>query len=163
MSLQTTKQDNQDRDSLVTTLERIEAIDTQIGELESQIKRLKDQREPLESLALEEMSAARMERGVPAGRRSWRIEWEHSFSVAKDRQAAVMEALRQEGVLDALLSVNTTSLKSWLKDRAKEAGTDARQPFSAGTPFEGIVGEYVRPKLRHTTVRRGEETSAAPF
>lgn len=163
MSLQTTKQDNQDRDSLVTTLERIEAIDTQIGELESKMKALKKQRGSLESLALEEMSAARMTRGVPAGRRSWRLEWDHSITVTKDRQKAVMEALRQEGDLDALLSVSTTSLKSYLKDRAKEAGKDTRLPFSAGTAFEGLVDEYVRPKLYHTTVRRGEETSAAPF
>lgn len=160
MSSKATQTDNQ-ADNLVTTLERIEAIDAEVGELESQIKRLKEQRGSLESLALEEMSASRMTRGVPAGRRSWRIEWDHSLTVTKDRQKAVMDALRQEGVLDALLSVSTTSLKSWLKDRAKEAGKDARLPFSAGTAFEGLVDEYVRPKLYHTTVRRAEE--AAPF
>lgn len=163
MSSQATKQVNEGRDALVTTLEKIEAIDAQIDTLETQIKRLKEQRGSLESLALEEMSASRMTRGVPAGRRSWRIEWDHSFTVTKDSQKAVMDALRQEGVLDALLSVSTTSLKSWLKDRAKEAGKDTRLPFSAGTAFEGLVDEYVRPKLYHTTVRRGEETSASPF
>lgn len=152
------------KDTLVSTLERIESIDREIDALELQIKELKKRREPLESLALEEMSAARMERGVPAGCRSWRIEWEHSMSVAKDCLPQVMDALRSEGALDALLTVNTTTLKSWLKDRAKEAGTDARQPFTAGTAFEGLVGEYVRPVLRHTTVRRGgSEAAESPF
>lgn len=86
------------------------------------------------------------------------------MSVAKDCLPQVMDALRSEGALDALLTVNTTTLKSWLKDRAKEAGTDARQPFTAGTAFEGLVGEYVRPVLRHTTVRRGgSEATESPF
>lgn len=109
------------------------------------------------------MSAARMERGVPAGCRSWRIEWEHSFNLPKDRQTAVMDALRAEGALEPLLSVNTIQLKSWLKDRAKEAGKDARQPFTEGTAFDGIVGEFVRPVLRHTTVRRGGEATESAF
>lgn len=154
---------NSSRDTLVSTLERIEAIDREIDGLEMRIKELKKQRDPLESLALEEMAAARMERGVPAGGRSWRVEWEHSLSVAKDRLPQVMDALRDAGALDALLTVNTTTLKSWLKDRAKEAGTDARQPFTAGTPFDGLVGEYVRPVLRHVTVpgRKAEATEAA--
>lgn len=146
------------KDTLVSTLERIEAIDLQVGELESRIAELKKQRGSLESLALEEMAAARMDRGVPAGGRSWRVEWEHSMSVAKDCLPQVMDALRAEGALDALLTVNTTTLKSWLKDRAKEAGRDARQPFTAGTALDGLVGEYVRPVLRHTAVRRAEAT-----
>lgn len=152
------------RDTLVSTLERIEAIDREVDGLELKIKELKRQREPLESLALEEMAAARMERGVPAGGRSWRVEWEHSFSVAKDRLPQVMDALRDAGALDALLTVNTTTLKSWLKDRAKEAGTDARQPFTSGTAFDGLVGEYVRPVLRHVSVAgRRAEATPAPF
>ena len=43
-------------------------------------------------------------------------------------------------------------LKSLLKEMATEAGTDSRTPWSQGTVFEGLVGEYVQPKLRHLTV-----------
>lgn len=154
-------------DTLVSTLERIESIDREIDGLELQIKERKKVRESLEALALEEMAAARMERGVPAGGRSWRVEWEHSVSLPKDRQEQVMDVLREEGVLDALLTVNTSTLKAFLKDKHKEAGKDARQPFCAGTPLEGLVSEYVRPVLRHVTVagRRADATqdNTAPF
>lgn len=149
------------KDTLVSTLERIEAIDREIDGLEAQIKDKKKTRDALESVALEEMAAARMERGVPAGGRSWRVEWEHSISVSRDRQTAVMDALRAEGALDALLGVNTTQLKGWLKDKAKAAGKDARTPFTAGTPLDGVIGEFVRPVLRHVTVRRGENATGA--
>jgi hypothetical protein len=152
------------KDTLVSTLERIESIDREIDALGLQIKELNKRRDSLEAVALEEMAAARMERGVPAGCRSWRIEWEHSFNLAKDRQAAVMDVLRAEGALEPLLSVNTSQLKSVLKDRAREAGKDARQPFTAGTAFDGLIGEFVRPVLRHTTVRRGgSDATGAPF
>lgn len=156
---------SQQQDTLVSTLERIEQIDRDIDALERQIKDHKKLRDTLEAVALEEMAAARMERGVPAAGRSWRVEYEHSLSVVKDRQAAVMDALRAEGVLDALLSVNTSQLKSWLKDKAKAAGKDARAAFTEGTPFAGLVSEYVRPVLRHLTVRRGEKATdgESPF
>ena len=154
---------NTGKDTLVSTLERIETLDREIKSFEAKIDELKETRSALESIAIEEMAAARMVRGVPAGGRTWRVEWEHSMSVAKDRLPQVMDALRAEGVLDALLTVNTTTLKSWLKDRAKEAGKDARQPFTSGTAFESLVGEYVRPKLMFTSVpsRAAEATQSA--
>ena len=64
-----------------------------------------------------------------------------------------MEAARSAGLLDAVTQVNTARLKSLLTERAKEAGKDARQPYSDGTEFEGLVGEYVQPVLRHVTSR----------
>jgi hypothetical protein len=63
-----------------------------------------------------------------------------------------MEAARSAGLLEAVTQVNTARLKTLLTERAKEAGRDASQPYSAGTEFEGVVGEFVAPKLRHTTV-----------
>ena len=53
---------------------------------------------------------------------------------------------------DELLTVQTSSLKSLLKEMAKEAGRDPKQPWADGTPFAGLVSEYVRPVLRHLTV-----------
>jgi hypothetical protein len=63
-----------------------------------------------------------------------------------------MEAARSAGLLEAVTQVNTARLKALLTERAKEAGTEPSLPYSAGTEFEGIVGEFVSPKLRHTTV-----------
>lgn len=153
------------KDTLVRTLEQIESIDREVDSLESQIEELKKRRRSLESIALEEMSAARMERGVPAGCRTWRVEWKHEMSLPKDRQREVMEALKREGALDDLLTVNTTTFKSFLSDRHKAAGKDARLPFSVGTPFEGLVSEHVHPVLRHTTVpsRKADEATEAAF
>jgi hypothetical protein len=58
-----------------------------------------------------------------------------------------MRAAEKEGLLETVTSVNTARLKALLTERAKEAGTDARALFSDGTAFEGIVGEYVAPRL----------------
>lgn len=74
------------------------------------------------------------------------------LSVPKDRRDAVLEAARAAGIEDAITTVATTTLKSWLVERAKEAGREAGSPFAAGTPFDGLVGEYTQMKLRHVTV-----------
>lgn len=132
-------------------LAEIADIDRHIVLANDRLDALKARRAHLEELAVEEMTTQRLD-GVRVAGRSWRIEWEHSMSVPEARKEAVMEAARQAGCAAELTSVNTARLKSLLKEMAKEAGRDARSSFSDGTPFEGLVGEYVRPKLRHLTV-----------
>lgn len=156
---------NTGRDTLVRTLEEIEAIDAQIDGAEESLKELKKKRAKLEELALEEMAAARMERGVPAGARTWRVQWEHSMSVRKDRIDDVMAALEAEGVLDGMLDVSTAKVKSWLTERATKEKRDARGSYVENTPLAGMVSEYVRPVLRHTTVssRKAEAESGDQF
>ena len=106
----------------------------------------------LERVAVEEMTNGRLD-GVKAAGRSWRIEWSHSFSAPEARKEAVMEAARSAGLLDKVTQVNTARLKAELTERAKTAGRDARSLYSDGTEFEGLVGEFVRPVLRHVTSR----------
>ena len=137
---------------LQSALAEIAEIDKQVAGLNDQIDRLKERRNHLEGIAIEEMTTGRLD-GVKAAGRNWRIEWTHSFSAPEARKEAVMEAARQAGLLDAVTQVNTARLKALLTERAKEAGKDARQPYSEGTEFEGLVGEYVAPKLRHVTVK----------
>lgn len=149
--MQSSMTTEQDSGTLSSALERITAIDKEVDALEIKIKELKRLRESLASVAVEEMSAGRLD-GVRVAGRSWRIEWEHSVSAAADRQDALLAAARADGQGDALLSVNTSRLKSLLKEKAKAAGKEASQPWSAGTPYEGLVGEFVRPVLRHLTV-----------
>ena len=137
--------------TLQPVLAEIAELDRQIKELDGQVDALKKRRTHLEKIAIEEMQGQRLD-GVRVAGRSWRVEWDHSCSVTEGTKEAVMEAARSSGCLDALTMVNTARLKAYLKEQAKAAGTDASQPFSAGTPFEGLVGEYVQPRLRHVSV-----------
>lgn len=151
------------RDTLVRTLEEIEGIDSQIDGVEESLKELKRKRAKLEELALEEMTAARMERGVPAGARTWRIQWEHSMSVKKDRLDDVMAALKGEGVLEGMLDVSTAKVKSWLTERATKEQRDARGSYVDNTPLAGMVSEFVRPVLRHVTVSSRKADAEGQF
>lgn len=148
--LDTTAADKQES-PLSTALEQITAIDREIDAAEMKVKELKKKRTALEAVAVEEMAAGRLD-GVRVAGRSWRIEWEHSCSASGDRQDDIIAAARQMGRGDELISVSTTRLKSLLKELAKEAGRDPKQPWADGTPFAGLVSEYVRPVLRHLTV-----------
>jgi len=144
-------QSSTDTESLHAVLAEISDLDKQLVTLNDQIDKLKARRDSLESIAVEELTTQRLD-GVKVAGRSWRVEWTHSFSAPEARKEAVMEAARKAGLLDAVTTVNTARLKTLLTEKAKEAGNDARQPYSAGTEFEGVVGEYVRPVLRHRSV-----------
>ena len=162
-SQQDTVQDSQT--PLSSALEQIAAIDREVDDAERRIKELKARRDALASVAVEEMTAGRLD-GVRVAGRSWRVEWEHSVSAAASNTDDVLAAARALGKGDALLSVNTSRLKSLLKELATAAGRDARRPWAEGTPFDGLVSEYVRPVLRHLTVRSGGTASSdepAPF
>jgi len=148
--LDTTAADKQES-PLSTALEQITAIDRVIDAAEMKVKELKKKRTALEAVAVEEMAAGRLD-GVRVAGRSWRIEWEHSCSASGDRQDDIIAAAKKMGRGDELISVSTTRLKSLLKELAKEAGRDPKQPWADGTPFAGLVSEYVRPVLRHLTV-----------
>jgi len=137
---------------LQAALAEISEIDAKVKELNDKIDTLKERRGHLEGIAVEEMTSQRLD-GVKAAGRSWRIEWAHSFSAPEARKEQVMEAARRAGLLDAVTSVNTARLKAELTERAKEAGRDARSLYSEGTEFDGLVGEFVRPVLRHVTSR----------
>ena len=136
---------------LQSALAEISTIDKEVAGLNDQIDKLKSRRGKLEEIALEEMTTQRLD-GVKAAGRSWRIEWSHSFSAPEARKEQVMEAARRAGLLDEVTTVNTARLKALLVEQGKAAGKDARQPYSVGTEFEGLVGEFVRPTLRHLTV-----------
>lgn len=137
--------------TLSTALEQIAQIDREIDVAELAVKELKKKREVLANLAVEEMTAGRLD-GVRVAGRSWRVEWDHSVSATAEKQDAILAAARGAGMESQLVGVNTTRLKALLKEMHKAAGKDAREPWAEGTPFAGIVSEYVRPVLRHLTV-----------
>jgi hypothetical protein len=140
-----------DTGPLHAALAEISEIDKKMVALNGEIDKLKERRDSLEEIAVEELTTQRLD-GVKTAGRNWRVEWTHSFSAPEARKEIVMEAARKAGLLDAVTTINTARLKALLTEKAKEAGTDPRQPFSAGTEFEGVVGEYVRPVLRHRSV-----------
>ena len=144
-------QDTESHKSLSRVLEEIAQLDKSIGTLSAQVDDMKRRRAHLELLAVEEMETQRLD-GVRVAGRSWRVEESLHLSVPRDRRDAVLEAARAVGIEDAITTVATTTLKSWLLERAKEAGREAGTPFAAGTPFDGLVGEYSEMKLRHVTV-----------
>jgi hypothetical protein len=137
---------------LQRALAEISELDAKIKVLNDQIDELKERRGHYEGVAVEEMLTQRLD-GVKAAGRSWRIEYAHRFSAPEARKEAVMEAARSAGLLDKVTQINTARLKAELTERAKEAGTDSRRLYSDGTEFEGLVGEYVQPVLRHVTSR----------
>jgi hypothetical protein len=140
-----------DTGPLHAALAEISEIDKKMVALNGEIDKLKERRDSLEEIAVEELTTQRLD-GVKTAGRNWRVEWTHSFSAPEARREAVMEAARKAGLLDAVTMVNTARLKTLLTEKAKEAGMDPRQPYSAGTEFDGVVGEYVRPVLRHRSV-----------
>jgi hypothetical protein len=144
-------EDTRQNSALSEALERITQIDREIDAAELAVKELKKRREALAEVAVEEMTAGRLD-GVRVAGRSWRIEWEHSVSATGEMQDAILTAARAAGMEAQLVGVNTTRLKSLLKELSKAAGKDARAPWADGTPFAGIVSEFVRPVLRHLKV-----------
>lgn len=146
------------QDTLVGTLERISEIDKQLEAMELQAKELKRQREALERWVIEEMqiqkkAGLRGDEGARTAGRTYWVEEDFSISVSKDRRDAVLEAARAAGIEDAITTVATTTLKSWLREEAKKADKEVGRPFSSGTPFEGLVSEFTTMKLRHRAVR----------
>jgi hypothetical protein len=142
---------NHNAAALSETLEEIAKLDRAIGTVSAQLEEMKKRRAHLEAMAVEDMQSQRLG-GVRVAGRSWRVEESLHLSVPRDRRDAVLEAARVAGIEDAITTVATTTLKAWLQERAREAGKEAGRPFSEGTPFEGVVGEFVEMKLRHTSL-----------
>lgn len=151
-SLMPTEQDTA-ATTLSQALEQVADLDRQIDEVEATLKSLKQRREAVAKVAAEEMMSERLD-GVRVAGRSWRVEWEHSCSATGEHRDAIIAAAREIGKGDTLLTVNTSALKSLLKDLAQQAGRPADQPWSEGTPFAGLVSEYVRPSLKFVTVQK---------
>lgn len=141
----------EEKTALQSALAEITEIDRKLAVLNGEIDQLAERRQSLEKIAVEEMTLQRLD-AVRVSGRSWRIEWFHGFSAPDAIKDSVIQAARRAGLLDAVTSINTSRLKALLAEKAKAAGRDPRLPYSAGTEFEGVVSEYVAPKLRHLTV-----------
>lgn len=129
-------------------LTEVQLISDEIDGLEEQIKTLKKRRAHLESLCIEDLLTSRTERIGAAGR-MWRIDWEHSMSSTEARKEDLIAAAEAYGIPpEAITQVNTSKLKSLIKEIAESQGRNVREKWTAGTALEGLAGEYVAPLLR---------------
>lgn len=132
-------------------LKEIVDLDARLRAIEDEAKELRKRRDYVERLVVEDMTTGRLD-GVRAHGKSWRIEWTHSMSATEATKQGIMDALRAAGVdPESVIQINTARLKAIAKELAEARGVDSRQPWTAGTPLEGLAGEYVAPRLRFTT------------
>lgn len=133
---------------LSSRLTEVQSLSDEIDGLEEQIKTLKKRRDHLESLCVEDLLTSKTERIGAAGR-MWRVEWTHSMSSTEARKEDLIAAAKKLGIdADAITQVNVQKLKTIVKELAENQGRDVREKWTAGTPLEGLAGEYVAPRLR---------------
>jgi hypothetical protein len=130
---------------LARLVERQAARDVVAGQLKAMDKEI----EELKSQAAEQLGASGLD-GCRVAGKTWWVDEALLVSVPKDNREAVMAAAEAEGLEDAI-TVNTSTLKAWLSERAKEAGVSLERAAD-DTSFAGLVSAYVKVRLRSRTV-----------
>ena len=133
--------------SLSATLERVAALYDERDAAEKVVKDIKKRLEQAESLAVEQLAASGLD-GVRAAGKAWYLRDFYSVSIPADRKADAVRVANENGLED-YVSVNTASLKAWLKEQNEERGGET---LAAGTPFDGIVSEYHETRLSRQTL-----------
>jgi hypothetical protein len=131
---------------LADTLAQIAELRDRKSEVERQAKTVNAELDRLERLALESLATSGLD-GCRVAGRTWWMQEELRLSVSAEARERVLEAARREGIADEITTVATTTLKAWLKERAKAAGRERGASFAEGTAFAGLVTEYVESKL----------------
>lgn len=132
--------------ALSDTLADIAHLRAKKSVAESELKGINAELDRLERLALEAFGASGLD-GCRVAGRTWWMQEELRLSVDASNRERVLAAAQQEGIADEITTVATTTLKAWLKERAKAGGRERGQSFVAGTAFDGLVSEFVEPKL----------------
>lgn len=131
---------------LSAMLEKIAGLYDEKAEAEAALKSVKERIETHEKIAVELLAASGLD-GVRAAGKSWYLRDFWSVSIPADNKAKVVDTARSSGLED-YVTVNTTSLKSWLT----EQNGSGSESLSAGTPFEGLVSEYHETRLARQTL-----------
>ena len=105
---------------------------------------IKEEVERLEFLASEELLGTGLE-GVKAHGMNWRVGDQLYLNIPKENREKAIEAARQMH-FDSAITVQTTTLKSFLMERVKSGEAQLSDP-AAGTPLEGLVKAHIQPKL----------------
>lgn len=138
-----------DSQRLAKLLERVAELLGDKKAMEAELTAINKKLKEAEGLAVEALAASGL-KGVRAAGKSWGTRETWQVSIPSENKAAVVEAARAEG-LDDFISVNTSTLKTWLKERRGEGDGEASN-LAAGTAFEGLISEYREVRLSHLTV-----------
>jgi len=133
--------------SLSDTLERVAELYDEKAQAEKVLKDIKQRIEQAEGIAVEQLAASGLD-GVRAAGKAWYLRDFYSVSIPADRKADAVR-IANENSLEDYVSVNTASLKAWLKEQHEERGGET---LAAGTPFDGIVSEYHETRLSRQTL-----------
>ena len=131
-------------------------LDATRERIEADLKTVKGRLEALKEAAADSIKASGLD-GIKAGGRTWWLQDVPHVSVPADNRKEVLRIAEQMGIRDEIETVATTTLKSILAERAKEnpnppTNDDGTPSIVAGTPFAGLVGEYVEIALRSRRV-----------
>lgn len=131
---------------LAATLERVAELYDEKDRLSAELSAVNKKIKEIEGIAVEQLAASGLD-GVRAAGKAWYLRDFWSVSVPSENKAAVVEAAKAAGLED-FVSVNTSSLKSWLTEQNGNRGTS----LAAGTPFDGLVSEYHETRLSRQTL-----------
>jgi hypothetical protein len=129
----------------------------QATEASALAKRLSKEADELEVKCIDLLELAGLD-GAIAHDRTWWVQEDVSISVLKENRdkvlAAAAKVVDQDGVsmADEIRTVLTGTLKSWLKEQAKNRGVSGDARLADGTPFEGLVQEFRSASL-HSAAR----------
>ena len=135
--------------SLKDALDKIVALQAEKDRLGALVKQNSESLSVLENLAVEMMAASGLD-GVRASGKSWYLREFFSVSIPSENRQKVVEAAKAEGLGDELVTVNTTTLKSWLIERRGNEGDGTG--LAEGTHFAGLVREFREMRLSHRSV-----------
>lgn len=135
-------------ETISSILEKVAEAKRRKEQIAAELKTVNDELDSLESLAIEQIQASGLD-GCKAAGASWWITSTLRLSVPKENRDAVMEAAKAEGLADEIITVQTATLKSWLSERLAKAKAEGKhlEKASDGTPFSGLLSEYIELRL----------------
>lgn len=139
--------------TLATMLEEIDKLKTRKDEVQTELSSIKRKLSEVEDVAGELLLASGMTKVTSVGRTWWTSE-QLLVSIPRDQREAVLEAAEKEGLRDELTTVNTSTLKAWLVERANETGQDLDNA-AEGTAFDGLISKFVTRKLHSVRASKG--------
>lgn len=138
-----------DSQRLSRLLERVAELQSEKDRLAAEAKKINKALDEAEQMAVEVLAASGLD-GVRAAGKSWFTREFFSVNVPTENREAVVEAAREAGLED-LVTVNTTTLKSWLIEHRDE-NQSVEAGLAVGTPFDGLIREYREVRLSHRTL-----------
>ncbi len=116
--------------------------------LSTQIKAVEKEMDALESLTAEQLGASGLD-GCRVAGKTWWVDEALYVSVPAANREQIIAAATAEGLKDAI-TVNTSTLKAWLSERAKNSG-GSLEAAAEGTKFDGLISQFVKIRLRSRT------------